>query len=596
MIFTTDEEKEYLPSKVPPASHRGIPDRQPMQTCSRKTLAASQVCDKVTLALVLNAFIVVFCGCCIVFAALPEKPLDVSQIEWLYEQIPILEKRILKNIGPVLGADSGIVVASPSTGQGEEPNYYYTWTRDSALTIATLVTSLQSPFCDIDSLKTSCEGKCDTYRREINILSEDLQRRYIESQARIQIQRNPSGGLADGGLNEPKFNVDGGTFLGNWGRPQRDGPALRAITTMAYANFLLQRNYSSDLKYIDDWIYSPTRIRSPGRVLKNDLEEIANGWWKGGFDLWEEVDGHHLFTLLVSRRALFEGSDLAERLNDLGASRFYLHQAQLITNSLSVFWDQGRDVWASSLDYNNYTPVHQSVELPSVVSLFPRREWLDCSFALSIIHGGSQTFYDSHNISNQHFLPSDPRTLSTLHAFIKSFQSLYGVNSGKTWTEGWALGRYKEDIYDGKAQSRGNPWFICTFSLAHSLFLAHQEINNVGIIRITAESWEFWHDIVNPSSGDIHNQQQYKQTIIMSLICRVLNRSSSRSSEKVVIGDEWAKGERRFAVALKHLWQVAEGFVEVGKQVYENNGGSMSEQFGRCVRRLYYLEHIQRYD
>ena len=53
---------------------------------------------------------------------------------------------------------------------------------------------------------------------------------YISAQAYLQTVSNPSGGLSTGGLGEPKFNVDETAFTGAWGRPQRDGPALRYST------------------------------------------------------------------------------------------------------------------------------------------------------------------------------------------------------------------------------------------------------------------------------------------------------------------------------------------------------------------------------
>ena len=59
-------------------------------------------------------------------------------------------------------------------------------------------------------------------------------RDYIGASAVIQGRSNPSGSLSDGtGLGEPKFNVDETAFTGSWGRPQRDGPALRATTLIA---------------------------------------------------------------------------------------------------------------------------------------------------------------------------------------------------------------------------------------------------------------------------------------------------------------------------------------------------------------------------
>lgn len=68
---------------------------------------------------------------------------------------------------------------------------------------------------------------------------------YIHAQAVLQTVANPSGTFlpAGLGLGEPKYQVDGSRFNGAWGRPQRDGPALRAIVhllplllSLAYAN------------------------------------------------------------------------------------------------------------------------------------------------------------------------------------------------------------------------------------------------------------------------------------------------------------------------------------------------------------------------
>jgi glucoamylase len=62
---------------------------------------------------------------------------------------------------------------------------------------------------------------------------------YISAQAYLQTVSNPSGGLSSGGLGEPKFNVDMSAFTGAWGRPQRDGPALRATALIAYGEWLI---------------------------------------------------------------------------------------------------------------------------------------------------------------------------------------------------------------------------------------------------------------------------------------------------------------------------------------------------------------------
>lgn len=95
---------------------------------------------------------------------------------------------------------------------------YYTWTRDSALTLKVLIDLFGNGNL---SLQTVIEE-------------------YINAQAYLQTVSNPSGDLSSGaGLAEPKYNVDMSPFTGGWGRPQRDGPALRAIALIEFGNWLI---------------------------------------------------------------------------------------------------------------------------------------------------------------------------------------------------------------------------------------------------------------------------------------------------------------------------------------------------------------------
>jgi glucoamylase len=90
-----------------------------------------------------------------------------------------------------------VVVASPST---VNPNYYYSWRRDSALVFKTLIDQYTS-------------GQDDT----LGPLIDD----YIAAEAKYQQVPNPSGSELTGGLGEPKFYVNITAFEGPWGRPQR---------------------------------------------------------------------------------------------------------------------------------------------------------------------------------------------------------------------------------------------------------------------------------------------------------------------------------------------------------------------------------------
>jgi hypothetical protein len=66
---------------------------------------------------------------------------------------------------------------------------------------------------------------------------------YINSQAYIQTVSNPSGSLSSGGLGEPKFNIDETAYTGSWGRPQRDGPALRATALISFGQWLIVSHF-----------------------------------------------------------------------------------------------------------------------------------------------------------------------------------------------------------------------------------------------------------------------------------------------------------------------------------------------------------------
>jgi glucoamylase len=100
-------------------------------------------------------------------------------------------------------------------------------------------------------------------------------------------------------------------------------------------------------------------------------------------------DGHHLFTLLVSFRALQSGAILAARLNDTGASDFYLSQAGKISARLDDFWDDKQQYYRATLPD---IPLSAVGEGQAEIGGFAKRErtGLDCAVPLAIIHGGGR--------------------------------------------------------------------------------------------------------------------------------------------------------------------------------------------------------------
>ncbi|KAL8859537.1 MAG: hypothetical protein Q9178_003936 [Gyalolechia marmorata] len=349
--------------------------------------------------------------------------------DFVADERPIALQSVLSNIGvKATGADRGVIVASPSK---EDPDYFYTWTRDSALTAKMLI---------------------DTFIAGDTSLRQQIED-YISAEALLQTVANPSGDLTDGSnLGEPKFEVNSTAFTGPWGRPQRDGPALRATALIAYSGWLLlngdQNNVSSKI-----W-----------PIISNDLNYVGQYWNQTGFDLWEEVDGSSFFTLAVQHRALVEGQAFAERIGKTCTA--CKTQAPEVLCFLQAFWN--------------------GAFVTSNINVQSGRNGRDANSILGSIH----TFDPMAGCDDLTFQPCSSRALANHKAVTDSFRSLYAVNSDRAQGAAVAVGRYTEDVYFG-----GNPWYLTTLAAAEQLYDAVYQINRTGFLVIDVTSLPFFQDL-----------------------------------------------------------------------------------------------------
>ncbi|KAK0630639.1 Six-hairpin glycosidase-like protein [Bombardia bombarda] len=363
--------------------------------------------------------------------AVAEWPQGETVDAFIATEREIALKGVLANIGPngtkVPGAAAGIVIASPSK---TDPNYFYTWTRDAALTLKTL----------IDELEFGNTG--------LQVYIED----YIHAQAILQTVTNPSGGLlpSGAGLGEPKYNADGTRYNGNWGRPQRDGPALRSIAMIQYSNYLISKGETGKVK---DVIWP---------VISNDLSYTGQYWNSTGFDLWEEVSGSSFFTTQNQYRALVDGTALAKTL---GVSCTGCDQAPQVLCFLQTYWN-GK-YFTANINGNF------------------GRNGVDANVML-----GAISAFDVNAPCNSSTLqPCHSRMLSNFNVFVNTFRdpSLYPINAGVAPNRGVALGRYPEDTYYS-----GNPWYLITLGAAEFLYDAVAQWTVQGRIAIDATSLPFF--------------------------------------------------------------------------------------------------------
>jgi len=233
---------------------------------------------------------------------------------------------------------------------------------------------------------------------------------YISAQAKLQTLSNPSGSFSDGsGMGEPKFNPNGTAFMGSWGRPQRDGPALRATALIAYGRWLQSNGYSD----------AATNIVWP--IVKNDVEYTAQYWNQTSFDLWEEVRGSSFFTTAAQHRALVEGSAFATSVGSSCANCD--SQAPQVLCLLQQYWN------------GEYIVSNMNIDAA--------RSGKDVNSILSSL----QTFDPNAGCDEATFQPCSERMLANHKAVTDSFRAVYGVNNGVDAGAAVAVGRYAEDVY-----------------------------------------------------------------------------------------------------------------------------------------------------
>ncbi|KFY07748.1 hypothetical protein V492_06848 [Pseudogymnoascus sp. VKM F-4246] len=379
---------------------------------------------------------------------------DSDVDSFIASESPIAYQGVLNNIGSAgsgaSGAAAGVVVASPSK---TDPDYFYTWTRDSALTFTALI---------------------DRFIAGDSALETTIQE-YISAQAKLQSVSNPSGDLSDGlGLAEPKFNVDLSAFTEAWGRPQRDGPALRASALIAYGNYLIAQD-KKDLALSNIW-----------PIVQNDLSYVAQYWNQTGFDLWEEVQGSSFFTIAAQHKSLVQGDAFATALGK--SCENCVSQAPQILCFLQSFWD-GEAV-VSNLGTSG-------------------RSGLDANSLLANI----LTFDPAAACDDETFQPCSARALSNHKKVVDSFRSVYGINSANAAGSAAAVGRYSEDVYQG-----GNPWYLATLAAAELLYDALYQWDTQGTLTISDVSLPFFKDLDSTAAAGTYTANSTEYTSLTAAV------------------------------------------------------------------------------
>lgn len=362
---------------------------------------------------------------------------------------------LLNNIAPTNTA-IGSVIASPSKNN---PDYFFHWIRDAALTMNTVVDLYEASQTPPD--QSRYQKLLDNY---VRFSAQNQLTKNLSGQAERERTATNGWNLFDVG--EPKFEADGSAYKGAWGRPQDDGPALRALTLMRYADRLANQQGAQVL------IADRQQLLS---VIALDLEYVAKNWQNPSFEPWEEVYGHHFYTKLVQRRSLVMGASLAERLGDSAAAKRYTIASEALEKEIHKHWDERAGYLRATLSKNRGKSPEKISEL-------------DSQTLLAALHAadGADDFY---SITND-------RILATALRLIQTFRKTYKINRDEL--PGTVIGRYAEDTYWG-----GNPWVLTTAGLGELYFRSAAAFVKKGEIRVTDENSNFFNFVLNEANASL---------------------------------------------------------------------------------------------
>lgn len=303
-------------------------------------------------------------------------------------------KKIFENIKKT-DIKPGIMIASISKSS---PNYYYHWTRDSSIVMKIIVKHY-------NNLLSKNENDEIIFKHIID---------YVQNENILQNINTISG------IGEPKFNVDRTPFNERWGRPQNDGPALRGLTLIKIYK-ILQNDYPAICNIIIE-------------ILEKDLEYILKNYDYPCFDLWEEINGYHLYTRMVQCKFLKEVKNiLVNKIIEVDSVLFKLKKLL-----------KHHDFY-----YTSYDTLGN-----------PCR-----TYDISLLLGLNHIDYDLEIFD---FRNSD--FLNYMNEIKLYFKNRYPINQDLNFT---LFGRYKNDKYYD-----GNPWIITTAAFYQTLLKFYDYSNN----------------------------------------------------------------------------------------------------------------------
>jgi glucoamylase len=374
-----------------------------------------------------------------------------SLAQWIEREYRYAAKAMLWSISPVgivkerpffgqtIRPKPGSIVASPILASHDpDPDYFFHWFRDAAV----IVDALRLLYEDGSAGEEALTMLRDFVRFSLDLNALDGRRQMAATpdwrsrvqQDFLQFVRSDDDLAAACGeavAGEVRVNPDGTLDISRWNRPQHDGSPLRALAMLRWLRALPAE--------------SPL-VPAIEELTHFDLAQTFGHCAEPSFDIWEEQNGRHYYTLLVSAAALEQGGNWLQSRQESELADRYRQAAAALLMELDGFWQPEPGYFRSGV---------------LVGSSAATRE-LDAATVLGVNHAAG---------AGQQHSAQDPRLHATLTQLDEMFDAAYAINrrraGGPSPLAGPAWGRYAGDRYIS-----GGAWYFTTLGAAEFCFRA----------------------------------------------------------------------------------------------------------------------------
>jgi len=334
--------------------------------------------------------------------------------------------------GQTVRPRKGSIVASPVLAAYDpDPDYFFHWYRDSAVVVEALrllhadgmvgeeTRATLADFVSFNRSLQQLDGRklaaSPAWRQSVD--PGFVQ--YLRSDAELADVHGEAVAA------DTRINPDATLDISKWARPQFDGPSLRALALLRWMSGL-----------------DRTVAAQAAQLIRADLAFAAAHWRTPSFDIWEEEQGSHYYTLCVAGAALEEGAAWLEDSGERRVAHHYRTESGEIWRSLDEFWAPAEEYFRSRVLSGGAAS----------------RKELDIAVILAAIH--AQRTGTRHSVH-------DPRMHATLARLEALFSDAYPINHKRDARRGPAMGRYANDVYYS-----GGAYYFATLGAAEFCFRA----------------------------------------------------------------------------------------------------------------------------